>query len=274
MRKKIFCFCAAGLFLISGCVSIKTVSYSLSSDKFIEGTSLGLILIADLHSTVYGENQRVLIEKIRSAAPDAILLAGDIVDDAAPIAGTRLLLEGVKDIAPLYYVTGNHEYMRKDFQEIMDELRAYGVRVLSDEYERIEIRGNSITVAGVEDPYRGFLYEYHQEESMRKAFAALRNLKEYTILIAHRPERIAEYTRYGFDLIVSGHAHGGQVRIPPLINGLYAPDQGLFPKYAGGLYRHGGVSHIVSRGLSLTHPRLPRIFNPPELVYITVTSSD
>jgi predicted MPP superfamily phosphohydrolase len=106
---------------------------------------------------------------------------------------------------------------------------------------------------------------------MRNAFTELNEVPSFKILVAHRPENIKHYREYSFDLVVSGHAHGGQVRIPYLINGLYAPNQGIFPKYAGGLYKHGSLTHIVSRGLSI-NPMLPRIFNPPELVIIEVKS--
>jgi predicted MPP superfamily phosphohydrolase len=95
-----------------------------------------------------------------------------------------------------------------------------------------------------------------------------RDLSLYSILLAHRPEHIDQYLNYGFDLVLSGHSHGGQWRIPFILNGLYAPDQGFFPKYAGGKYEHGSTIHIVGRGLSKNSTRIPRIFNPPELVII------
>lgn len=92
-------------------------------------------------------------------------------------------------------------------------------------------------------------------------------------MLSHRPERIESYKKYNFDLVLSGHAHGGQVRIPFLLNGLYAPNQGLFPKYAGGLYTHNNLNHVVSRGLSY-NPKLPRIFNPPEIVIVELRGSN
>ena len=107
---------------------------------------------------------------------------------------------------------------------------------------------------------------------MERAFRELDEISLYKILIAHRPERIEDYKQYSFDLVLSGHAHGGQVRIPGIMNGLYAPHQGLFPKYAGGMYTHDNLTHIVSRGLSV-NSRLPRIFNPPELVIISIESN-
>jgi predicted MPP superfamily phosphohydrolase len=105
---------------------------------------------------------------------------------------------------------------------------------------------------------------------MEKTFRELDEIPAYKILIAHRPELIEKYRKYSFDLILSGHTHGGQVRLL-LINGLYAPHQGIFPKYGGGKYKHGNVTHIISRGLSVL-PKYPRIFNPPEFVIIVVNS--
>jgi predicted MPP superfamily phosphohydrolase len=152
---------------------------------------------------------------------------------------------------------------------IRDKLEFRGMTVLSDNYEKIEIRGNGIIIAGIEDPDKRKyeLPEYDQIDSMKKAFARLNELPSFKILMAYRPENIEHYRRYSFDLVVSGHTHGGQVRIPYILNGLYAPNQGIFPKYAGGLYRHGSLTHVVSRGLSI-NKKLPRIFNPPELVVI------
>lgn len=273
MRKCIGIIAVFFLCGIAGCVSITTAPYTLTADTFAPGTSLRLIHIADLHSTIHGKNQETLIQKIRQAEPDLILLTGDIIDDRAPLAGTRLLLAGVRDTAPIYYVTGNHEYWHEDFQGIMDELRSFGVTILSDAYERIEIRGNVIIIAGVEDPYRQYFCGYDPEQALRNAFTPLETLEGYKILLAHRPERIQQYKAYPFDLVLSGHAHGGQVRIPFLLNGVYAPNQGLFPRYAGGLYTHGRLTHIVSRGLSI-NPLLPRVFNPPELVSITVNAKE
>lgn len=252
---------------------ITVSSYTLKTDMLDSGSSVVIVLISDLHSTIHGADQQPLIEKVRRQKPDLILLSGDIADDDVPIKGTQMLLSGICDIAPVYYVTGNHEYWSSDVQSIKDEIQSFGVTILSDSYEQIEINGNKIIVAGIEDPDKG-RYEapgYDQSQAMEKAFRELDRIDIYKVLIAHRPENIKSYCQYSFDLVLSGHAHGGQVRIPYLLNGLCAPNQGLFPKYAGGLYEHGSLVHIVSRGLSID-PRMPRIFNPPELVTISIES--
>ncbi|MDR0599227.1 MAG: metallophosphoesterase [Treponema sp.] len=259
---------AAALLLAVSCTSIATRVYELETPLLAEESRVTLVLLSDLHSTIHGGDQGPLIKKIRERRPDLILLSGDIVDDVVPVTGVELLLAGVQDAAPLFYVTGNHEFASRDIEGIRRGLESYGVTILGDRYVRVRVRENELILAGVEDPVKT-RYEdpaYDPDAAMDRAFAGLGSLPLYKVLIAHRPERIDLYGRYGFDLVVSGHAHGGQVRLP-FINGLYAPNQGVFPKYAGGMYVHGGMVHIVSRGLSI-NPRLPRIFNPPELVVI------
>ena len=244
--------------------------YSVSTDKFKAGEQARAVLISDLHSHIHGKNQSRLISKIESQYPDIILLAGDIADDGEPIKGTELLLEGISDIAPVFYVSGNHEYWSGDIKSIKETFRRYGVTVLEDEYTEVVVNGVSIIVAGIDDP-EWTRYEIKNSNApMDKSFKELDSKNQFKILIAHRPEQIEVYKQYSFDLVVSGHAHGGQVRIPLLLNGLMAPNQGWFPKYAGGIYKHGGLVHVVSRGVSFNF-RLPRIFNPPEVVVIDIT---
>jgi predicted MPP superfamily phosphohydrolase len=255
---------------IVSCKTISTKTYRVETPLLKEQSIIRIVLISDLHSTIHGKNQTRLIEKIKNINPHLIVLSGDIFDDIAPMTGTQLLLSGIYGIAPVYYVTGNHEY-RGDIWAITQELAYYGVIILSDNYTIIEINNNEIIVAGIDDPEKKLFGspDYNQNESMESAFRELDEISLYKILIAHRPEMIENYKKYSFDLVLSGHTHGGQVRIPFILNGLYAPNQGLFPKYAGGIYSHGNLTHIVSRGLSV-NPLLPRIFNPPELVIIEI----
>jgi predicted MPP superfamily phosphohydrolase len=265
----------AGCLLLFGCAthnSLVTPSYILESDK-IKDVYIKIVLIADLHNDVYGKEQDILIQKIKSIEPDLIFLAGDIFDDRQPIEGMRLLLNGLEDVATAFYVTGNHEYMSRYYgiEAIRQEIQAYGVTILSDTYIKVNIKGQELVIAGVEDPfkkrYEDKIYDY---KKTALKFSELDGTANYTILISHRPETIRLYPY--FDLVVSGHVHGGQVAIHKLINGLYAPHQGFFPRYAGGRYQHGKQVHIVSRGLTVKLPHLPRIFNPPELVVIYLQS--
>ena len=261
------------VFIIISCNTISTKIYRTETPMLEEQNNIKIVLVSDLHSTIYGKDQIKLINMIKDINPDLIVLSGDIFDDVVPMTGTQLLLGGISGIAPIYYVTGNHEYWSHNIQAMREVLVSYGVIILADTYTIIKIHNNEIVIAGIEDPDKKF-YEsptYNQSDSMENAFRELDEVSLYKILIAHRPEMIEDYKKYSFDLVLSGHTHGGQARIPYIMNGLYAPNQGFFPKYAGGVYTHGNLTHIISRGLSI-NPRLPRIFNPPELVIVIIES--
>lgn len=246
-------------------------NYIIKADKLLMDQSIKIVLISDLHSHVHGENQKKIVNKIKKQNPDIIALAGDIADDKVPIDGTILFLEEIKDIAPIFYVTGNHEVWSGELNYIKDVFRSFGVTVLENDYKEINISGIKLVIAGVDDPE---IIKYERKQSnwykeIEEAFSDVKDLDGYKILISHRPEAVEFYNTLPFDLVLSGHSHGGQVRIPFLINGLLAPNQGFFPKYAGGVYELENYTHIVSRGVSF-NPLLPRVFNPPEVVVIDV----
>ncbi len=246
-------------------------SYTVDSEKLAAGETIRIVLISDLHNHIYGVNQSKIVSLIRKQNPDIIALAGDIADDQLPILGTELFLDGIQGLAPIYYVSGNHEFWSNEIDNIKDKIRKYGVTILEHNYEQVKIGNSSIIVSGIDDS-EIIKYEtpdFDWEGEMHKAFADLQALPHFKILLAHRPELIEIYQEYDFDLVLSGHSHGGQVRIPFILNGLYAPNQGWFPPYAGGVYIHGSLIHIISRGLSY-NPRLPRIFNPPEVVVVEI----
>ena len=244
--------------------------YFLASPQIKEPVTL--VLISDLHNSRFGKNQKDIIGLIKKQSPDCILITGDIVDDIEKTENAKAFLLGIKGICPVYYVTGNHEYWTRQISDIRDMVTQCGGVILSDTFEVVEVKGNRILVAGIEDPDKQ-LYEdaaYSQQKAMQTSFGGIAKREEYKVLLAHRPERIGKYLPYGFDLIVSGHAHGGQVRIPFLLNGLYSPSQGLFPKLAGGQYNYDDTTLIVSRGTSFRWIT-PRVFNPPEVVVIRLS---
>lgn len=241
-------------------------TYTLETAKLTQ--PVRLLLLTDLHSTIHGSEQQPLINLVRAQAPDAILLAGDIADDEVPHRGTELLLEAVAGEYPCFYVTGNHEFWAEDTAEILALLRRHGVTVLAGTWSDLTVRGQTLRLFGVDDPEVDKTAPGAPGAWLTQWEVCRAGLEEgtFSILLSHRPELTDLYRSSGFDLIVSGHAHGGQVRIPLLLNGLYAPNQGFFPRYAGGLYDLDGTSLVVSRGLSIS--RLPRVFNPPEVVVI------
>lgn len=246
-------------------------NYEIKTDDLLPNQSVKIVLITDLHSHMYGKGQKKIVKKIKDQKPDLIALAGDIADDKVPIYGTEVFLDMIKDIAPIYYVTGNHEIWTREVSNVKNVFRNYRVKVLENNYEEVNVNGIDLLLAGVEDPD---IIPYERPNSnwydeVEEGLVDVENKKGYKILLSHRPELVDFYNTMDFDLVLSGHAHGGQVRIPFILNGLYAPHQGLFPKYAGGVYEHENYTHVVSRGTSF-NPKLPRIFNPPEVVSITI----
>ena len=251
-------------------------TYEIISYKMTEGSSVRIVLLSDLHSTLFGNDQQPLISRIVSQNPDIILLAGDIMVDAIPNEPTRLFLEGIQDIAPIFYVTGNHEYWGTNSDNIhiiRSIIQSYNIKFLSNEFEQVYIDGNNLIIAGLEDTDKiNAVSDYNHIESMQELFENLSGFDDYfKILLTHRPDNIELYSQHPFDLVVAGHTHGGQVRIPFIVNGLVAPGQGWFPRFAGGVYTLNELTLVVSRGLATYHPRIPRIFNPPEIVVIVLS---
>ena len=242
--------------------------------------SVRIAFVSDLHSCRYGEGMRELIGEIDRQAPDLILLGGDIFDDGLPDGNALVFLEGIAGRYPCYYVTGNHEFWSgaEGFAGQMAALEALGVTRLSGTMAQVEMGGVRLNICGVDDPYAwtvAFDEPSAAWQSFRdqlKAVSELPRNGSYTILLTHRPELFDLYCAYHFDLVLAGHAHGGQGRIPGLINGLYAPNQGWFPDYAGGQYEKNGAVMIVSRGLARESTRLPRFYNRPELVIVESSS--
>lgn len=250
-------------------VRLKTVTYDIYTDKINQPVKLALI--TDLHSCYYGQNQEKLIQAINKQTPDVILLGGDIFDDNQPRKNTIAFLKGITEQYPCYYVTGNHEYWSNDIENILNILKDYGVTLLSGECKQIDINGQIINIGGIDDPDAQKYTNTSETVISQLNHVTEQQDSNYTILLSHRPELIETYMRYSFDLILVGHAHGGQWRIPLILNGLLAPNQGLFPKYAGGLYEFEKTKMIVSRGLARESTRVPRIYNRPEVVIVNVT---
>ena len=255
---------------------LKTVHYTIESGKL--SAPVRIALITDLHSCKYGDNQNNLIQAVQKQNPDIVLLGGDIFDDKVPHRNAELTVKQLAEKYPCYYVTGNHEYWSREVGTILDIIKGYDVTVLSGECDTIEIKGQTINICGVDDPdAEVYLAEGEPiERQLERADEATKEAQKavgeeiFSVLLSHRPELFETYQNYDFDLVLSGHAHGGQWRIPGVLNGLFAPNQGLFPKYAGGRYNYAGGTMIVSRGLARESTLVPRIFNRPELVIVDI----
>lgn len=241
--------------------------YSIETEKI--SAAVRMAVLTDLHSSRYGRNQETLIRAIQEQHPDIILFAGDIADDKLPHDNTKLLLAAIGQNYPCYYVTGNHEFRTGEVKKIKGMFRSYGVIVLEGTAESVLLNQQTLRICGVDDPSGFSLRKDRIAAGWKKQFQACQASAEggvYTVLLSHHPELTSYYWNSGFDLVLAGHAHGGQVRIPGILNGLFAPHQGIFPAYAGGRYQLGETALIVSRGLCRNHR--PRVFNPPELVIV------
>lgn len=227
-------------------------------------------VLTDLHGCDYGPGGKELLKVIVEEMPDAILLVGDMFSGDGDPGEELSLFAAMAEVAPTYYVTGNHEFWEYDVPALQESIAQSGATVLDDRCLIVELNGQRINLCGLYDQaanaYLGLGKTIHRQR------AALQSAdpEACTILLSHRPE-LREV--YGWDkqvdLVLAGHAHGGQIRIPVLVNGLFAPNQGWFPDYAGGLYQFDDMTMIVSRGLS--RRRLPpRIFNRPEILLVTV----
>ena len=233
-----------------------------------ESESVRIVLVTDLHSCYYGKNQKTLIKMIDKANPDIILLGGDIYDDKIDDDNSDLFLKDISKKYKCFYVTGNHEYWSERVDEIKDKIRGYGITVLEGDCETVTIQGRAIDVCGVDDPTR--LYEREYVEQLNKAYEKTSD-DHFKVLLSHRPERTDLYSQYDFDLILAGHAHAGQIRIPFANIGVYAPNQGMFSKYVSGVYTlENGSRLVVSRGLARESTPAPRYFNHPEIVVIDI----
>jgi len=248
---------------------LQIVTYTVTTPKV--ASAIRLVLLTDLHSCYYGEKQEQLAKTLARLQPDAICLGGDIFDDETSHAGTIALLDAVAHLYPCYFVTGNHEHWSDEVHVLTSLMRSYGVTVLEGETTALTVGEDVISISGIDDP-TGFLDGEEwttQIQTVQKNAAAS---SQYTVLLSHRPERTVYYEDSAFDLVLTGHAHGGQIRIPLLMNGLFAPNQGYFPKYAGGMYSLGKTTMIVSRGLCKND--LPRIWNRPEVVVIDIVPEE
>ena len=240
-------------------------TYTVASPKLT--AEVRLAVVTDFHSS---DNADDVVAMVASCAPDAVLMVGDLFDDDTqnrPTERTLSLMRQLSALYPCYYVSGNHEAWTGEMDALYQQTEEAGVTVLRMSSGVLTVRGQRIALCGIPDPYEMvFSGAPDTEEQLRQALEDV-DSADFTVLLAHRPELLAKYAQFPLDLVVSGHAHGGQVRIPGVLNGLYAPNQGWFPKLAGGAYTQDGTTLIVSRGLAV-RTRLPRIFNRPEVVLV------
>lgn len=227
-----------------------------------------IVQLTDLHGAVFGEDNSPLLERVAAAEPDLIAVTGDILDRfrETPVSYAVGLCERLSAIAPTYFVTGNHDWAlgTDTLKELLSALEGVGVDCLGNEAVRLEREGASIVLAGIHDP-NGWADQKTPAETAAEVYA--RYGDPFWILLAHRNDRFeGEYAPLGADLTLSGHGHGGIVRLP-FTDGLLGTDRRLFPSYTAGFYEAGGATVYVSRGLGNSGPSL-RLFNRPEITVL------
>lgn len=248
-----------------------TVSSKVLPDAF---DGYRIAHISDLHNAELGDSNEKLLSMLREAEPDIIAITGDLIDSRnTNIEVALAFAEEAMKIAPCYYVTGNHEARVSEYDELKAGLEAAGVVVLENERTEIELSGEAITILGVDDPSFNTDYLFGDSASVVSNTLAEISTEDdgFTLLLSHRPELFDTYVKHGMNLVLSGHAHGGQFRLP-FVGGLVAPNQGLFPKYDSGLYTDGSINMIVSRGIG--NSLLPfRFNNRPEVILIELKAT-
>ena len=280
IKKKPVVIIVAIILMVIFCIwqnnSIVISSFIYISDK-VPDTFNGfrILQISDLHNKNFGRNQSYLVKKVKEASPDIIVITGDLIDSRRYNLDTAMcFIQQAVEVAPVYYVSGNHEARTGRYEEIKSRLQEAGVIVLDNDSVICKVEGSSIRLIGLKDP-NFFSHEYLDGSGTRQMETYLDNYKdssELKILLSHRPELIYMYKNYNADIVFSGHAHGGQIRLP-LVGGLVAPKQGLFPKYDGGEYTEEGTTMYVSRGLGNSLFPL-RLFNRPELIVVTIKNME
>ncbi len=239
---------------------LETTHYTYEAEQLgadLEGYRI--VQISDLHNAKFGKDNQKLVDRIRECEPDMIVLTGDLVDsNHTNVDRAVQFVDEIVKICPVYYVTGNHEYWleKSEYDELMSGLADAGVVILDNQVVEISRGDAKLRLVGLDD----------RSLSDGTLGMLLKDEREFTVVLAHEPQYLARYAGTGVDLVLSGHAHGGQFRLP-FVGGIVAPDQGFLPEYTAGEYYMNGTEMIVSRGLG--NSVIPvRLFNYPEIVCV------
>lgn len=265
---------ALTIWIAWGNTALELNTYTITSDKLPAAfDGYRIAHVSDLHNAEMGKDNEKLLAMLRETEPDMIAITGDLIDSRKTDIEIALhFVRKAMEIAPCYYVTGNHEARVAAYNELKAGMEAAGVIVLEDVRTEISMEGETITLIGVSDPSYQTDYLFGDSETvMNTKLEELHTENDgFTILLSHRPELFDTYVTSDMDLVLSGHAHGGQFRLP-FIGGLVAPNQGLFPQYDAGLYTGENTNMLVSRGIG--NSLLPfRINNRPEVILVELHS--
>lgn len=277
IKRVIVCFCVCLAIFLSVLLSntrIRAVSYSISLENLT--SPVRVVLLSDLHGKSFGRENARLIAKVQEQSPNAIFLDGDMIDrgaDPADVQELLRLIERLCEIAPVYFAPGNHEltYMQTD-ANFLTQVAEVGAVVVNDSYVDVTIAGQPLRIGGT----MGHAFYFGRNEEEFASSPEYRFLKAFEdtdvpkICLAHMPDTFifnGAYNLWNVDLVLSGHTHGGLIRLP-FVGGLYAPMQGWFPEYDRGYFRLGEHTQIVITSGLAGYGMIPRIHNPPEIVVI------
>lgn len=243
--------------------SVETEEWVIYSDRLPEAFhDLRIALVTDIHGGQLGPDNATLLENVRSAKPDYIAISGDVVDEDSDLSMLEPLLNGLTAIAPTCYVTGNHEWRIAHTESLLQRIADCGVTVLQNDYLLLEKDGRSMVLAGAEDP-NGYADMETPTDFITRIREEVPN-DPYITLLYHRNDAMPLWNELEVDLVLSGHGHGGVIRLP-FVGGLLGVDRRFFPKNAEGLYIHGRTTSAVSRGLGGI-----RLWNRPHLPVIVL----
>lgn len=240
--------------------------YQVESDKLV--SNMRIVFLTDLHLSTFGENNIELVTRVQALKPDLILIGGDMNirnnDDYSVVIS---LCQQLVDITDVYYALGNHELSRilTNDWDIYNDVEATGVTMLNNIYVKVQVGDNVLYIGGVSQPKADIpMYSNGIIQSLAEADG-------FKLLLSHYPSNYDMIYPYDIDLVLAGHLHGGQINLP-YFDGVFSPEDGLFPDYTEGEFTENGTTMIVGRGLGNSHD-FPRINNPPEIVIIDLSSS-
>ena len=273
MKRKVIAAAAAAALLTTGLVldsryRIDVTEYSLEFESLPrEFDGFRIALLSDLHGWSFGDNNARLAKTVRETQPDLIAICGDMASHSEDFQAVEGLLQGIEGCAPIYYINGNHEWGGKLTERMKTLMEKYGARCLSNEFESFEKDGASIVICGAEDKNgpADMMNPYALAESLRQ-----QHPEDFALWLYHRNDTILNYPKLPVDLVLSGHAHGGIVRLP-FVGGLLDVRATFGAEYESGVYTLGNLTLLVSRGLG-NSVIIPRFLNRPELPVITLKS--
>ena len=264
-----------GIMLYNGNTQIETTEYELHYENLPDTfDGFRIAVLSDIHAAVFGDSNEQLVAKVKAAKPDIIAITGDLIDTHKQLTPeiqleiAEALVADLSPIAPIYFVTGNHDWDSGAIRPLLAMLEENGVYALRNRYALLELGGKTIILAGTDDP-NGPADMLRPHEVVEKIIDVEGG--GFIVMLEHRNNNLLLYSVLGVDLVLCGHAHGGIIRLP-FTDGLIGQQRDWFPTYTNGVYKIGETNMVVSRGLG-NHTGLPRIFNKPHIAVAVLRTS-